>query len=312
LKPEVLNTLINTDGFVSGESLGEAAGITRAALWKQIKALEKDGAVIEAVTGKGYRLKSPPETPRAEYVKAYIHTEADIFYRETTGSTNDDAKAAAQGGSINRAAFIAGEQKKGRGRKGRQWVSPPGGLYVSFFVRPNIEPARIPGLTIIAAVSVCSALENTAGVSPQIKWPNDIMLGGRKLAGILTECMIGMDGVEYAVCGIGINIGTGFAGELSERAASVEVNRTILAAAVLDSFFRAYDTFLDEGLPCFMDGFRKRSMLSGRITVAAENRNATGEFIGFDEEGALLLDCMGEEKRFIAGEVSVRGEKIYV
>lgn len=183
---------------------------------------------------------------------------------------------------------------------------------MSFLARPGITPADIPGITIVAAVSLCKALERASGLSPGIKWPNDIILDGRKLAGILTECMIGMDGVEYAVCGMGINAGNKLTGELEKSAFSVETNKVLLAAAVTDTFFEALDLFETEGLEYFMHEFRKRSVLSGSITIISEEGKITGEFIGFDENGALILGCAGEKKRFIAGEVSARGECTYV
>jgi BirA family biotin operon repressor/biotin-[acetyl-CoA-carboxylase] ligase len=145
-----------------------------------------------------------------------------------------------------------------------------------------------------------------------IKHPNDVTSRGKKLAGILTECMTGMDGVEYAVCGMGINTGGKLSGKPAGIAASIGVNRTILAAAAADAFLAAYDTFLKEGLGGFIDGFRKRNMLSGIITVTEGNDTITGGFSGFDDEGALLLDCKDGKRRFIAGEVSVRGEGFYV
>lgn len=312
MKPGILGILINSEGFVSGEALGEEMGVTRAALWKRIKALKEDGAVIEASAGKGYKLISPPEVPRAEYVKAYMKYDAEVFYRDRAISTNDDAREAAKDTSIKSGVFIAGEQLKGRGRKGRQWISPFGGLYMTFLARPKLEPHRIPGITVMAAVSLCRALEKAAGISPEIKWPNDIVLGKRKLAGILTECMIGMDGVEYAVCGMGINAGGGLKGELERKACSVEANKVLLAAAAADEFFKALDLFETDGLNCFMPEFRKRSALYGRITVTAEKEKVTGELIGFDESGALIIDCAGERRRFIVGEVSARGEGTYV
>ena len=178
MKTEVFRALA-AGGFVSGEELGASAGITRAALWKQIKALERDGAEVEASAGKGYRLKAAPGIPRAEYVEAYLRCGARVFYKDVTESTNDDARTAAVESGLERATFIAGRQTKGRGRKGRRWESPSGGLYISFLMRPKIDAGAVPGITIFAAVSLCRALEITAGITPRIQLPTDRVLEDR-------------------------------------------------------------------------------------------------------------------------------------
>jgi BirA family transcriptional regulator, biotin operon repressor / biotin---[acetyl-CoA-carboxylase] ligase len=305
LRYEVLKKLKEAGGFISGEHLGE--GITRAAMWKHIKAMQSDGAQIEGVTGKGYRLISPPDVPRSEYVRAYMKADAHVFYKDSTTSTNEDAKRAAHDPELKKAVFIVSEQTAGKGRKGRQWVSPPGGLYMTFLVRPDIEPASVPGITIMAAVTLCGAIEGTANVKVGIKWPNDVQLGGKKLAGILTESMMGMDGVEFAVCGIGINTKYCFEGDLAHTACAVKANRTLLAAAAADAFFEGYDKFLRDGVAAFMDSFRERGVLSGEVDITTPAGIETGILLGYDDEGAILLDCAGETKRFIAGEASLRG-----
>ena len=308
----LLKELKKSGGFVSGEELAKKAGVTRAALWKHIKAMEDDGAVIESAPGRGYRLVSPPETPRAEYVRAYMCSNAEVVYKDSTGSTNEDAKQGGREGIINRGVFIAGEQTKGKGRKGRTWVSPPGGLYISLLVRPDMDSEKVPGMTLMAAVKLCEALEKLTGAKTSIKWPNDVLIDGKKLAGILTESMVGMDGVEYVVCGMGINIDRLFEGELKDKACSVSASRMLLAAAVADSFFEGYDLFLAEGIGAFLPDFRERSAVSGEITVSSPGSSFTGIFRGYDDTGAIIIGCGGEEKRFVAGEVSLKGEGLYV
>lgn len=309
MKYDILKQLKDAQGYVSGEAL--AGSVTRAALWKHIKAMEADGARIEGVTGKGYRLISPPEVPRAEYVKAYISADAEVFYKDSTLSTNDDAKRAAADKSIKRAVFIASEQTAGRGRKGRVWVSPAGGLYMTFLVRPDIEAESVPGITLMAAVKTCEAIESVSQLKAEIKWPNDVLISGRKLAGILTESMIGMDGVDYIVCGVGVNV-LPPEGEFKNTACHIAVGRMLLAAAITDSFFEGCDEFERGGLSPFMNDFRNRSMLSGEVTVSSPAGSETGTFLGFDDSGALLIDCSGKKKRFVAGEVTLRGGGIYV
>jgi BirA family biotin operon repressor/biotin-[acetyl-CoA-carboxylase] ligase len=314
LRDEIYRQLKDADGFVSGGALGESFGVTRAALWKHIKAIQEDGAQIESVTGKGYKLIMPPKIPRAEYVRAHMRRDIPVLYEDQVKSTNDTAKIAARDMDLQSAVFIAGEQTAGKGRKGRTWVSKPGqGVYMTFLVRPKTDPEKISGITLAAAVAVCNAIEAVTDIKPLIKWPNDVIVDGKKAAGILTESMVNMDGVEFVVCGIGINTDASlFDEEIRDTAFALSANNTLLAAAEIDCFMDAYDTFVEHGLTPFMDVFRKRSALSGTVTVIGSGGSETGAIIGYDDDGAILLDCGGETKRFVAGEVSLRGEKGYV
>jgi BirA family biotin operon repressor/biotin-[acetyl-CoA-carboxylase] ligase len=311
LKNVIYRRLKESTGYISGEALGESLGITRAALWKHIRAIEADGAVIDSVPRRGYRLISPPEVPLTEYVGAHIRHDIPLFYQPTTASTNDDAKAAAR--EMDTGVFIAGQQTAGKGRKGRTWVSDPrNGIYMSFLVRPKTVPERVASLTLAVAVAMCHAIESVTEASARIKWPNDIIVDGKKAAGILTESMIGMDGVDYVVCGIGVNTHPAFEGDLAETATGVSANGTLLAAAMIDAFLDAYELFEKDGLAPFMDEFRRRSAISGTVTVSFASDIETGELAGFDEEGALLLRVGSEMRRYLAGEVSLRGERGYV
>lgn len=314
MRHDIYRQLMGTDGFVSGGALGDTYGVTRAALWKHIKAIQEDGAEIESVTGRGYRLISPPKIPRAEYVRAYLRRDIPVFYENSVTSTNDVAKAAARDTNLQTAVFIAGEQTAGKGRKGRIWASKPGqGVYMTFLVRPKTDPEKISGLTLAAAVAVCGAVESVSEFRPLIKWPNDVIVNGRKAAGILTESMVNMDGVEFVVCGIGINTDASlFEDDIRSTAFALRCNNTLLAAAVIDRFLDAYDTFSANGLKPFMDVFHSRSAIAGTVTVTGMGGSETGELIGYDDDGAILLKSGGQTKRYVAGEVSLRGEKGYV
>lgn len=314
MRDDIYRHLIGTDGFVSGGALAEAFGVTRAALWKHIKAMQEDGAEIESVTGRGYRLISPPKIPRAQYVRAHMRRDIPVFYEDSVTSTNDVAKAAARDTNLQAAVFIAGEQTAGKGRKGRVWASKPGqGVYMTFLVRPKTDPEKISGLTLAAAVAVCAAVESVSDARPQIKWPNDVIVDGRKAAGILTESMVNMDGVEFVVCGTGINTDASlFEDDIRGTAFALRCNNTLLAAAVIDRFLDAYDTFSADGLAPFMDVFRRRSAIAGMVTVTGVGGSETGTLAGYDDDGAILLNVGGRTKRFVAGEVSLRGEKGYV
>ncbi len=315
MRTEILKALRNAGGgFVSGEALSELLGVTRAALWKHIKTLQTDGAEIESVPNKGYRLIRMPCVPRAEYVRACMYRDIPVFFEERAASTNETAKAAARDKRLKQAAFLAGEQTSGKGRMGRTWVSKPGqGVYVTMLTRPDTDPSRVAGITLMAAVAVCGALERIGGAQPRIKWPNDILLSGKKACGILTESMVQMDGVEFVVTGIGINTSPGTLDrEIAEIASAVDVNPTELAAAVIDAFFDAFEIFEKQGLLPFMDAFREKNAVRGAVTLTSAGGSVSGAFAGYDDEGAILIDCGGEIKRFVAGEVTLRGENGYV
>lgn len=314
MRDEIFRTLTEAEGFISGEALSAKLGVTRAALWKHIKAIQADGAEIESVTNKGYRLSCPPRIPRAEYVRAYLNCSVPVFFEERSASTNETAKAAARDGSLKAGAFLAGEQTSGKGRLGRTWVSKPGqGVYVTLLVRPAIDPARVSGVTLMAAVAVCEAIERISGIQPKIKWPNDVLVDGKKAAGILTESMVNMDGVEFVVVGIGVNTDpAALTGEIAEIAAAVEANPTRLAAAIIDSFFAAFKTFERQGLAPFMPAFRQRSAVQGTVILTSAGGSVTGRFVDYDDEGAILIETDGITRRFVAGEVSLRGENGYV
>ena len=319
MRNEIYIQLKETDGFVSGEALSAKLGVTRAALWKHIKAMKADGAEIESIQGKGYQMIKPPDVPRAEYISAHIDPDIKIFFEKSVTSTNDLAKQAAHDTMLDRAVFIAEEQTAGRGRKGRVWQSPAGeGLYMTFLARPKIDPKRLSGITLMAAVALCWAIENLTGLTLGIKWPNDIIIDGKKTAGILTESMLSMDGVEFIICGIGINVHQRqFDDDISHKACSLvmsagHINKTLLAASVIDAFFDAYNAFLKHGLDAFIPAFREKNVLRGEVTVISPNRRDIGTLLGFDDSGAILIDTDEGIKRFVAGEVSIRGENGYV
>jgi BirA family biotin operon repressor/biotin-[acetyl-CoA-carboxylase] ligase len=311
LRDIIYRRLKEANSYISGETISDELGVTRAALWKHIRAMAADGAVIDSVTRRGYKLVSPPNTPHPEYVSAHIHHDIPLYYKPVTTSTNDDAKAAAR--ELQTGVFIAGQQTAGKGRKGRTWVSAPrDGIYMSFLVRPKTAPEQVACLTLAVAVAMCQAIEGLSEVSARIKWPNDIIVDGKKAAGILTESLLNMDGVDYVVCGIGINTRSLFEGELAGTATGISANGTLLAAAMIDAFLDAYDLFEKKGLSPFMDEFRRRSAISGTVSVSSSSGGETGELAGFDDDGALLLRVGSEVRRYVAGEVSLRGEHGYV
>ncbi|OGW56239.1 MAG: biotin--[acetyl-CoA-carboxylase] ligase, partial [Nitrospirae bacterium RBG_16_43_8] len=214
------------DGFVSGEEMSRRLGITRAAIWKKMRALRERGYVIEGSTAKGYRLVKTPEFS-VEELKIIVKGNfgKEIFFHESLDSTNTLAMELAEKGVSHGTVVIADRQLKGKGRLGRTWFSPPkGNIYMSVIVRPEIEPKDATLLTIMSAISCARAIRNSTGIEVKIKWPNDLMVYERKLGGILTEMKSDQDRIVFAVIGIGINVNSSldeFPSDVRAVAASV-------------------------------------------------------------------------------------------
>lgn len=308
LKEEILTRLYA--GETSGEQLAIELGVTRAAVWKCVRQLKKDGFVIDAVTNRGYRLL-PSDVINAPGIKHKLHSEWTVETLSETDSTNNVAKARAAAGA-NRHAVVADRQTAGRGRLARAFFSPgKAGVYLSAVVRPQLLGVNDCGrITAYAAVATARAVAKLSGADVKIKWVNDLFLNGRKICGILTEGGVGLEGgtLDYAVVGIGVNArAVDFPDELRSVATTVEaetgvkVDRCELAAEILDNLARLEDEI---AAGAFLDEYRARSCVVGRrVTVNGEYE---ADAVGIDDDCALLLDRNGERIGFSAGEVSVK------
>jgi BirA family biotin operon repressor/biotin-[acetyl-CoA-carboxylase] ligase len=227
-KANVLKTLEENKGAtVSGEELAGRLNISRAAVWKAIQELRKEGHQIEAITNKGYCLLQDSDVLSVEGILPFVKNASmagRIHVFRTLESTNLTAKKMALDGAPFDTVVIAEEQTKGRGRMGRSFYSPPaGGIYMSFILKPRLEVAKSILITTAASVAVCKAIEEVAGITCRIKWVNDIYIGQKKICGILTEAVTDFESgsIEHIVCGIGINYSTAFPDELAGIAGSL-------------------------------------------------------------------------------------------
>lgn len=303
--------------FVSGEALSRELGISRTAILKHVQAIKSDGARIESVNNKGHKLQEMADRLKQEYIAPLIEDCPFTFiWHESVDSTNAAAKALALKGEKEFTCVTAEEQSGGRGRMGRVWSSPKyKGIYITLILRPDIAPEKTPGITVLLSLAACRVLRGI-GLDAAVKWPNDVLIAGKKAVGILTESSVNMDGVEYAVSGMGINVNSepdDFSAELKNTATSVliekgaAVPRTKLLADVLSEFAIFYRVFIKDGLKPLMGLYREYSALHGKeITLYTQTGEEKGFFAGFDEEAALLLKTEGGIKRYIAGEISLR------
>lgn len=326
MKNKILKLLKENEDFISGESISKKFGVTRAAIWKSIKALKGEGYDIESISKKGYRLLSSPDILSYEEVKENLNTKfigSKIYYYDSIDSTNKMAKDIAhkeEEGTI----IVAEEQLEGRGRLGRTWASPKKkGIYFSIILKPRVSPTKVAKLTLLGAAAVNLALDEI-GINSQIKWPNDIVINGKKVCGILTEMSSELNFINYVVIGIGINVNLGeedIPEDIRHKATSLKieskkgVNRKNLLAVILNRFEELYVLFKDDGeIADAIEICRNNSAVIGKeVLVMDGNDEKVGKAIDINEEGELIVVFEdGKAESIFSGEISIRGIEGYI
>lgn len=324
MKEQVLALLTErAGGYISGESMSEALGVTRAAVWKAIDALREEGYTIEAAPRRGYRLTAGPDRLTAGTILPHIKSAAQrerLICLDTVDSTNNYAKALAINGGADGTAIVADGQTGGRGRLGRPFLSPKGkGVYLTMLYRPKIPPAQALDLTSFAAVAVCDGIEAATGARPGIKWTNDIVLEGRKLCGILTEMSVeGETGaLQYIITGIGINANHApedFPPDVRGIAASLAqilghpIDRGRLCGCVINALDDMYAAWLSGGGD-YWQRYRDNCLTLGKaVRLIRPDRTEEAFAEDIDRDFALIVRRPdGTRETVTAGEVSVRG-----
>lgn len=312
----------NRGRFVSGEEISRQLGISRAAVWKSINRLRRDGYRIDARTRLGYHLTAGPDVLSEREIRRFLRPDTDcpdLRCLETVDSTNSYLKREALRGAPHRTAVTAGQQTAGRGRRDRGFVSPAGkGVYLSVLLRPQLPPQSLMGATGMAAVAVCNAVERTAGVRPGIKWTNDLVLGGKKICGILTELSVEAETgrAESLVIGAGVNVSQtaeDFGPEVAELAASLAqegypVPLAKLAAAMIEELYALGDA-LGGDTGGWVDAYRRDCVNLGRpVRLLWTETQERAEAVDVDEQFGLVVRLPdGSRKTVRTGEVSVRG-----
>lgn len=323
-KSEILAALEQAHGeWVTGSGLAAALGISRTAVWKGVEAARRDGFRIDSVTGRGYRLVTAGDTLSPESMRPYLDRPelADhILVKPVIDSTNTCAKKLLLSGDCDTAAVFALRQTGGRGRKGRAFFSPPGGIYLSAILHPELNPEQGILITTAACVCVCRAISRVTGYEPQIKWVNDLFLRGKKICGILTEAITNVESgtIDSVVIGIGINYCLSpdeIPAELRGIVGSVipagepHPPRGRLAAELLNQLAQLEDMVHSRA---FLEEYRSRSLILGkelRVISATAEYDATA--MDIDRDGALVVRTPdGQVTALHSGEVTIRPKKI--
>lgn len=315
---DILRTLKEAGGYVSGEKISRELGLSRAAVWKKIKSLRAMGFVINATPSLGYLFVRSPDLS-AEDIMSDINGEfwKSVSLYQKVGSTNELAAGLPVDHPDSGAALIiADRQEKGKGRLGRAWISPPGmNIYMSIVFRPGLPPRNAPLLTVAASLASAIAIRNETGLEIGIKWPNDLVVSGRKLGGILTEVRSDPDKILTSIVGIGINVNSGpsrFPAELRDTATSVkiETGRTFqrgrIISAVMREFEKQYGLLMRAETATVIRAWKNLSATIGRtvrVTMGTEVMIGVAEDI--DDEGMLLLRlASGALRRINSGDLT--------
>ncbi len=340
MKYEIIQLLKDASpDYVSGGAIGRKFKVSRTAVWKYIEELRQEGYSIEAASRKGYRLLPSKEKLNAYEITHELNTSIvgrEAVYFDCLDSTNNHARELAAQGCMDGMTVISGQQTAGKGRLGRSWESPADkGIYMSVVLRPPLPPAETPVFTLAAAVAAAGAIAKTTGIAPGIKWPNDLVIEGRKVCGILLEMSSEMDRVNYIIIGIGINYSqdeSDFPGELRDRATSLqsaseqveadggdlegtrESSRLDVIRALLRELDAAVQLILQDRGSQVLEMWRSKSITLGReVGFRLKNVEYTGTAVDLTADGKLVVNCTdGVRRELLSGEVSVRGVYGYV
>ena len=326
MKEEILRLLRSADGYISGQELCNRFGVSRTAVWKAINQLKEAGYEIEAQQNKGYRLMAAPDLMTEAEIKSLMHTEwvaKEVLYFDTIDSTNTKAQELAEKGYPSGTLVVADKQESGKGRRGRSWVSPSGtGIFMTLMIKPDINPNNASMLTLVAALAVAKAITSVTGEKALIKWPNDIVINGKKVCGILTEMNAQFDYINHIVVGIGINVhNESFPEEISQMASSLMIeaggkrfHRAQIIAETMSYFEQYYDTFLKtQDLSALVMEYDELLVNRNKsVRVLDPKEPFDGKAMGITPKGELIVDTWESRKLVSSGEVSVRGIYGYV
>lgn len=320
---KLLHLLRQAKDYISGEELSERLAVSRTAIWKRIGSLKKEGFNIEASTKKGYRLVQSEDPYGKVSIQSRISGKvlgSSLKFHQEVDSTNNVLKRLAAENAPEGTTVISDAQAEGRGRRGRAWVSPPGlGIWMSVLLRPNLHPSQVQTLTLAASAAVMRALVPLGIEGMGIKWPNDIIINGKKVCGILTEMSAEAERVEWVIIGIGLNVNHDhgdFQSEIRDIATSLRLsgkreksyNRSEIAANIINELDAAYQEFLGKGPEWVVEEWKKWNVTLGkRIRIISQTGDREAEATDITPDGRLIVRYAdGTTGEVLSGEVSIR------
>ena len=320
LRDQILRALRQNGGFVSGEELSGELNVSRTSVWKCINILRAEGYEIQSVTNRGYHLTACPDIFTPEEIGAGLGTARlgrAVFCSESVDSTNEEAKRRALAGAPDGSLFIAEQQTGGKGRLGRNWASPSGtGIWFSLLLRPGSIPEPVTMTTLLAGLAVCRAIREKAGVAALIKWPNDIVIGSRKVCGILTEMSAEIDRIEFVVVGIGLNTNLSeFPEDIRHKATSLllETGQPVPRVPLLQEILCQFESLISRNMPkpdpAFLEEYKLLCVSLGReVKFTRGGAPVSGTAVDISPQGELVVRLPdGSTDRVFSGEVSVQG-----
>lgn len=329
MKNAVLDELKKNKGkYISGEELSKKIGVSRTSVWKYINKLKEEGYIIKSSTNKGYKLIESPDALYPNEIKGLMDTKLigrEIIFLESVDSTNNYAKKIGEEEFQEGTLIIAEEQTAGRGRLGREWISPKSkGIWMTIMLKPDIKPEQATQITLIAAFAVVKAIKKICNIDVMIKWPNDVVIKGKKLCGILTEMGAEIDRINYLIVGIGINANTDkmdFVNSGLDIATSLKIqkgesiDRKLLISDVIKNFEELYIDFIEKGsIEHIIKDYKKVSATLGKeIKILTKGEERLGVALDINNYGHLIVKMDdGKIKEISSGEVSVRGIYEYI
>lgn len=306
------------DSYISGQEISNQLNISRAAVWKQVKALRELGFIIDSKHSQGYRLIEAPDLIFGTDIENRLDTEIighKVVSVQETDSTNIQIRGMAERGAREGTVLIADRQSAGRGRLGRRWESPSGvNLYCSILLKPQMPVQQAPQLTFLSAVAVAETLNQVCHLDARVKWPNDILVGGAKISGLLNEMNAETEQIHYVILGVGINLNMTadqFPPELNYPATSAfletgrEVDRVLFLKILLERLDRYYREFIEHGFGPIRSRWEALcGVMNQRVSVTLQSGVLTGTVVGLDPDGALRVQSDdGRVERILAGDV---------
>ncbi len=307
--------------YLSGEKLGRSLGLSRAAVWKNIKKLQSLGYKISSNQKSGYRLVAKTNLMLPWEISDGLQTEIigrKIYYFDTVDSTQSFALKLALKSHENGTLIVAKQQTHGRGRQNRKWVSPEGGIWLSILLKPNFEVSQVSLFPMLVSLALAIAIENTFGLEPRLKWPNDVMLDNKKVAGILVDAAVESNQISYLVIGVGINFkikqstitkivkGSNY-GITTLVGKKTHVDPVTFLQAFLVELEKLYNKLIANNVSGIKNNWEKRSSTIGKnVKISTPNGYVRGRAIGIDNDGALLVSNKGKTQRLLVGDISIQ------